>query len=101
MIFPSVISGHNPNGPTSEEPIEQIRQAFINMEDILRTAGATTGSIAKIVVYLRDFSHRKYVNDEWIKMFPHEDDRPARHVMKIDMQGKAHIQMDVIAVVDD
>jgi hypothetical protein len=29
MIFPSVISGHNPNGPTSEEPIEQIRQAFI------------------------------------------------------------------------
>ena len=31
-------------------------------------------------------------------MFPNEDDRPARHVMQIDVQGKTIIQMDVIGV---
>ena len=97
LILPSVISGHAPEGQErSEDPEGQIKQAFKNMKNVVEAAGGTTDGIGKIVVYLRDFSHREIVNKYWIEMFPDEDNRPARHVVKADVQG-TWIQLDVIA----
>jgi len=100
LILPSVIGGQDPRNPGAAlEPERQIEQAFINMKEIIEAAGGTTDSIGKIVVYLKDFRHREFVNKEWLKMFPDEDNRPARHVMQADLQGNTAIQMDVIAAV--
>ena len=97
LILPSVIGAQGPDG-TSDDPEEQIHQAFENMKNVMEAAGGSTDNIGKITVYLRDFSHRSIVNKEWLAMFPNEDDRPARHVMKLDVQGKTTIQLDVIGV---
>ena len=97
VILPSVISGAGPDG-ISEDPEEQIHQAFENLRNVMAAAGGSTDNIGKIIFYLKDFSHRALVNKEWLAMFPNEDDRPARHVMQIDVQGKTLIQMDVIGV---
>lgn len=97
LILPSVIGGQDPNHPGAPvEPEKQIEQAFINMKNIFEAAGGTTDNIGKIVVYLKDFRHRELVNKEWLKMFPDENNRPARHVMQADLQGNTAIQMDVV-----
>jgi enamine deaminase RidA (YjgF/YER057c/UK114 family) len=99
LVFPSVINGRDPKQPgLSDEPNKQIAQAFINMRNIIEAAGGTTDSIAKVTVYLKDFKHRELVNNEWVAMFPNEDNRPARHTMTSDLRGKTLIQLDVMAV---
>jgi 2-iminobutanoate/2-iminopropanoate deaminase len=98
LILPSVISGADPaKDEPSADPAEQIAQAFINMKNIVEAAGGTTDNIGKITVYLKNFQHRELVNKEWLKMFPDENNRPARHTMQLDMPGKVIIQMDIIA----
>jgi enamine deaminase RidA (YjgF/YER057c/UK114 family) len=99
LILPSVISGRDPNAPgLSEDPQKQIAQAFINMKNIIESAGGSTDNIGKVVVYLSNIKHRELVNAEWAKMFPNENDRPARHVIDMPLRGKSAIQLDVIAV---
>lgn len=98
LILPSVISGISglPAG-TSLTPEEEIERAFQRMKMIVTSAGGSLDGIGKITVYLKDFSHREFVNKSWLKMFPDEDSRPARHVMPLDMPGRAIVQLDVIA----
>ena len=98
LILPSVISGHAPAGQEgATDAAGQIAQAFTNMKNIVEAAGGSVAGIGKVIVYLKDFSHREIVNKHWIAMFPDENDRPARHVMKADLQGNTWIQVDVIA----
>jgi enamine deaminase RidA (YjgF/YER057c/UK114 family) len=98
LILPSVIGGQDPQAPEpSQDPEKQVRQAFINMKNIIEAAGGTTDNIGKVIVYLKDFRHREFVNREWLQMFSDENNRPARHVIKVDLQGNTFIQLDVIA----
>jgi enamine deaminase RidA (YjgF/YER057c/UK114 family) len=100
LILPSVISGRDPKNPELSDDAEtQITQAFINMKNIIESAGGTTDNIGKVIVYLSDIKHRRLVNREWEKMFPNESNRPARHVVDMSLRGKTVIQLDVIAVV--
>ena len=99
LILPSVISGRDPKEPElSPDPQKQIMQAFVNMKNIIEAAGGSTDNIGKVTVYLSDIKHRELVNNEWKKMFPRENDRPARHVVDMPLRGKSVIQLDVIAV---
>jgi len=91
LILPSVIGGQGP------DPKAAIEQAFTNMKQIVEGAGGSLDGIGKITIYLKDFGHRELVNDVWVRMFPNEDDRPARHVMAADLAENTVIQMDVIA----
>lgn len=100
LILPSVISGRAgvPND-ASLSPEEEIERAFQRMKTIVESAGGRLNSIGKITVYLKDFKHREFVNKSWLKMFPDEDNRPARHVIPLDLPGKVIVQLDVIASV--
>jgi len=100
QIFPSVINGRDPKEQgVSDDPQKQIAQAFINMKNIIEAAGGSTDSIAKVIVYLKEFKHREIVNREWTAMFPDEDNRPARHTMtSAELRGKTLIQLDVTAM---
>ena len=92
LILPSVIGGQG-----TSDPRKAIGQAFTNMQRIIEGAGGSLDGIGKINVYLKNFEHREIVNEFWVKMFPDENDRPARHVMAADLAGDTVIQMDVIA----
>jgi enamine deaminase RidA (YjgF/YER057c/UK114 family) len=64
----------------------------------MEEAGGTTEDIAKMTVHLKDMKYREFVNNEWHKMFPDENNRPVRHAMKADLGGSNIIQIEMIAV---
>lgn len=98
LILPSVISGLDPKTQKmAADKEKQIEQAFQNMKSVIQAAGGTTDNIGKIIVYLKDIRDREVVNKSWLKMFPDENDRPARHVIQADLPGETLIQLDVIA----
>ena len=99
MIFSSAISGKDAKtGVLSEDPDEQAEAMFCNLALFMETAGGTVDSIASMKVYLKEENYRDSVNKAWLKMFPDEHDRPARHAVKIELRGKILFQIEVIAV---
>ena len=91
LILPSVIGAGGPDPKTA------VDQAFKNMQAIIEGAGGSLDGIGKITVYLKTMEHREFVNEAWVRTFPDENDRPARHVLVTDLPENTVIQMDVIA----
>ena len=100
MIFSSAISGKDAKtGVLSEDPDEQAEAMFRNLALFMETAGGTVENIASMKVYLKEEKFRDSVNKAWLKMFPDEHDRPARHAVKIELRGNLLFQIEVIAVI--
>jgi 2-iminobutanoate/2-iminopropanoate deaminase len=99
MIFSSAISGKDAKtGVLSSDPDEQADAMFRNLTLFMETAGGTPANIAYMKVYLKEEKLRDSVNKAWLKMFPDEHDRPARHAIKVDLRGEVLFQVEVIAV---
>ena len=99
MIFSSAISGKDAKtGVLSSDPEEQADAMFRNLRLFMETAGGTPENIAYMKVYLKEEKLRDSVNKAWVKMFPDEHDRPARHAMKTELRGNNLFQIEVIAV---
>jgi len=99
MIFSSAISGKDAKtGVLSSNPDEQAEAMFRNLQLFMESAGGTPGNIAYMKVYLKEEKFRDSVNKAWLKMFPNEHDRPARHAIKVDLRGDNLFQIEVIAV---
>jgi 2-iminobutanoate/2-iminopropanoate deaminase len=99
MVFSSAVGGDDPETHEMPDDVEeQVRNAFQNVRAIMARAGGSPDDIAKVTVFLRDRDHRKYVNPEWIKMFPDENDRPVRHTVPADIAPGRFIQLEFIAV---
>jgi 2-iminobutanoate/2-iminopropanoate deaminase len=99
MVFSSAISGKDAKtGVLSSDPDEQAEAMFRNLRLFMETAGGSPENIAYMKVYLKDEKLRDAVNRAWIKMFPDEHDRPARHALKAELRGEVLFQIEVIAV---
>ena len=99
VVFSSAISGLDPK--TNELPKEPERQAeilFKNIRTFMELAGGTTEDIGHMTVFLKEESYRGAINKEWLKMFPDEHNRPARHAIKIELRGEVLFQIELIAV---
>ncbi|MEL5991786.1 RidA family protein [Microbacterium phosphatis] len=77
----------------------QLAQIFGHVRALMDQVGASTDDIMRMTVYLADFRDREALNREWLAMFPDRASRPARHVVKADLDGGLLAQADVIAVV--
>jgi len=64
----------------------------------METSGGTPDNIGYMKVYSKDEKLRDSVNKAWLKMFPDEHDRPARHAIKAELRGEVLFQIEVIAV---
>lgn len=99
MIFSSAISGKDAKtGVLSADPHEQAEAMFRNLRLFLESAGGTPDQIAHVKVYLKEERYRDAVNQAWLKMFPDEHDRPARHALKVELRGEVLFQIEIIAV---
>jgi len=99
MVFSSAISGKDAKtGVLSDDPVEQAEAMFRNLRLFMEEAGGGPENIAHMKVYLKDEKYRDAVNVAWLKMFPDEHDRPARHALKVELRGKVLFQIEVIAV---
>jgi 2-iminobutanoate/2-iminopropanoate deaminase len=102
FLFLSAIRGRVPGGhEMSEDPREQARQAFRNLEAVLTAAGATLQHVVKVTLYLHDLEMRTPFHEVWMEVFP--KDPPARIAVCVaDANaapgGKAHFALDVIAL---
>lgn len=100
VVFSGGISGQDPATNTIPPEIEQQASlAFENLQRLMTAAGGSTDDVGHVTVYLKDLSHREHINREWLKMFPHDDDRPTRHTLKADLQGNTLLQLQIIAVI--
>jgi len=99
MIFSSAISGKDAKtGVLSPDPDEQAEAMFRNLRLFMETAGGAPENIAYMKVYLKEEKLRDSVNKAWLKMFPDEHDRPARHAIKTELRGDNLFQIEVVAV---
>ena len=99
IVFSSAISGRDPE--TDELPREPERQAealFRNIKTFMEIAGGSTEDVGHMTVYLKEEKYRDAINKEWLKMFPDEHNRPARHAIKIELRGEVLFQIELIAV---
>ena len=65
---------------------------------IVAEAGATPADIIKMNFWMNDKSYRPAINVGWLKLFPDEKSRPARHAMERAMEGGMLVQCDFMAV---
>lgn len=100
VVITGGIAGQDPaTSKTPDDPTAQVGFAFLQMRRIIEAAGGTTENIVKIEVVVKDFNLRDAINVEWLKMFPDEHSRPARHVVKYDhFGGNVQIQLTATAV---
>jgi enamine deaminase RidA (YjgF/YER057c/UK114 family) len=99
MVFSSAISGRDvEKNVLPEDPDEQAAAMFRNLRTFMKSAGGTPDNIAHMTVFMKEEKYRDNVNSEWLKMFPNEDDRPARHALKAELRGGMLFQIEVIAV---
>ena len=81
IIYSSAIMGKSAeNNELPLEAVEQMACLFENIEAFMVAAGGTTENIIRMSVYLKDNKYRNLFNKEWLRMFPDEHNRPARHI---------------------
>lgn len=99
VVFSSAISGKNAEtGKVPENPDEQAEVLFRNIHKFMELAGGTPENIGHMTVYLKDEKDRESINKAWLKMFPDEHNRPARHALKAELRGGLLFQIELIAV---
>jgi 2-iminobutanoate/2-iminopropanoate deaminase len=96
------ISGKDPKtGKIVEGIEEQCALVFQHMQKIIEAASGTPEDILKVTVWLKDGAHRKNVNQEWLRMFPDAESRPARHTfIGQELAGSMLIQVEFWAVLN-
>jgi 2-iminobutanoate/2-iminopropanoate deaminase len=101
IVMTGGISGQDPaTGKTPEDPKAQVALAFANLEKIMKGAGASLDDIVKLGVVVKTFDLRDEINVQWLKYFPDEHSRPARHVTKYEhFGGTTALQLEAVAVI--
>jgi 2-iminobutanoate/2-iminopropanoate deaminase len=101
LLFSSGVPGKDPATDTlPDDPARQAELMFENVRTLLARAGGGLGDIARLTVFLKDNAYREHLNREWLKAFPDEHDRPARHTLLWDLPGGMLIQCELVAVLD-
>ena len=100
IVMSSVIGGTKPG--TRELPAsleEQVANVFAYIRHDIEAAGGSVDDIIKITFWMQDpTTGRPAINDEWVKMFPDEASRPARHTQPSSGGGNALVTCDFVAV---
>ena len=100
VVMSSVIGGSNPG--TRELPAkleQQVANVFGYIRHDIEAAGGTVDDIIKVTFYVKDpATQRAALNDEWVKMFPDPNARPARHTQTLPPDSRALVQADFVAV---
>jgi len=96
LVMSSVILGTDPeSGEMPANLAAQCRNMFAHVRGIAEAAGGTTDDIVKMTVWLKDLADRAALNEEWLKMFPDPQSRPARHALQYVGDLAALIQCDI------
>lgn len=94
IVFSSAIGGRG------DDPDEQAVSMFSNIRAFMKAAGGTPDEIIRVTLLLKDAKYRENVDKEWLKMFPDENSRPARHAEVPNRLGQGLFAVELVAVLD-
>jgi 2-iminobutanoate/2-iminopropanoate deaminase len=101
LLFSSGIDGMDPDtGELGRDLQEQATICFRNLRTFVEMAGGSPENIIRVHVLMGNPAEREAVNKPWLEMFPNEDSRPARRVIKYDPPPDLFLQLEVVAVID-
>lgn len=99
MLFSSAISGIDPDtGEPASTAEDQVRLVFVHLGALLEEVGATLAEVVRMSIHAHDSSIRELINAEWLKAFPDQDDRPARHIQIHHLPAPLYLQVEIVAV---
>ena len=82
LVMMGGVYGLDPaTGTIPDDVAAQAELMFANLTRIMAAAGGSTGSIARMTVYVKVPEARAAVNAEWLATFPDAANRPARHTL--------------------
>lgn len=100
IVYSSAIMGKDPATNALPDDVRgEIECLFRNVGAVMTAAGGTPDDIIRMSVYLRSNDLRPLFNEEWLKMFPDPDSRPARHITLADLQNRMNVQVEIVAIV--
>jgi 2-iminobutanoate/2-iminopropanoate deaminase len=95
LIYVSGQLGVRPDGTLPDKFSSQVRQALDNVATVLEAAGSSLSLVAKVNIYVTDFSRLREMNEVYPQYFPH---RPAKTTVEIARLDKgAQIEVEVVA----
>jgi 2-iminobutanoate/2-iminopropanoate deaminase len=95
VIYLSGQLGTRADGTLPDTFSDQVRQALDNVALVLQAAGSSLALVAKVNIYITDFSLLREMNAVYPKYFPH---RPAKTTVEIERLDKgAQIEVEVVA----
>jgi 2-iminobutanoate/2-iminopropanoate deaminase len=100
IMMSSVISGVGPGTRNLPSDLAgQVENLFIHIRSAVEAAGGKVDDIIKINFWMKEpATGRAALNGEWVKMFPDEGSRPARHTLALGADGNALVTCDFVAV---
>jgi 2-iminobutanoate/2-iminopropanoate deaminase len=100
IMMSSVISGVDPGTRNLPSDLAgQVKNLFIHIRSAVEAAGGKVDDIIKINFWMKEpATGRAALNGEWVKMFPDEGSRPARHTLALGADGSALVTCDFVAV---
>ena len=101
-LYSSGISGFDCEiGLMPESAEEQAVQMFKNVATLLQQAGSSPEDVIRMTLLMQDRKDLVAINPEWVKMFPDEHSRPARHAVELSARaGIALLQAEIVAILD-
>ena len=93
----AVFGADQDTGTVPADPGEEVACLFRNVATILELAGGTVDDIIRMDVFIRENAIREFINREWLRSYPDEADRPARHIT-VNANLPAQAQIEVLAV---
>jgi 2-iminobutanoate/2-iminopropanoate deaminase len=101
IVMSSVISGVNPGTRTLPGDLaSQLVNIFAHVREMVTAAGGTPEDIIKMTFWMKDpATGREAINKEWVKMFPDEAARPARHTQSLGSESNNLVTADFTAVI--
>ncbi len=98
----SGVSGVDPSSGdrlASAEGVEaQSKFGLSNIEALVKAGGGTLSNIGHMTLLIQDYADLPVIDAAWERVFPDTNDRPARQIMKLGIQGSSRVQFHMLAV---
>jgi enamine deaminase RidA (YjgF/YER057c/UK114 family) len=85
-------------GRIPEDVAAQAELMFANLRAIVEAGGLSCEDILKVTVWVAQPEAREHVNQQWVRMFPDERSRPARHTVARELPAGMLVQCEALAV---
>ncbi len=95
LLYLSGQLGVRPDGTLPDTFREEVQQALDNVATVLEAAGSSLTLVAKVNIYITDFSRLREMNEVYPKYFPHRPAKTTVEIARLDKGG--HIEVEVIA----